>query len=199
MCHLHFLENEQQEWIEDMGYYVMNMSKKSGGNTRMQVLPVQLIQFKPFNPRTNDELILDKVLRDTRDGTSQRGVLHGKQWGAANPTIMTSSPEIPTKAVSHLFFGWLNPRYSSERLIQSVKDHFKFVKLPISEVVVNQNGLRQGVSIKLYFPINPKLFCKAAALKYVSTACQSKHRSGLILQTTNKTTDMKVIKSLYYL
>ena len=168
MCHLHFLEDEQQQsWVKEMGYYVMNMTNKSGGSTRMQVLPIQLIQFKPFNPKTTEELILDKALTQTRDGTSQRGALHGKQWGTEKPTIITKSPEVPTKAVSQLFFGWLNPDYSSERLIQSVKDHFKVVNLPISEVVVDHNGLRQGVSIKLSSSIEPNQFIKAAALRYV--------------------------------
>ena len=168
MCHLHFLENEQQQkWVEEKGYYVMNMANQTGDSTRMQVLPVQLIQFQPFVPITDEELILDEALKATKDGSSQRGCLQESQWGAAQPHIITTKAWFPNEPVSHFHFGWLNPTYSKERLIQSVKNHFRKAGLIAIEVVVDKNGLRQGAYVKLSASISPSVFRSVAALKYV--------------------------------
>eukprot|EP01060_Flectonema_neradi_P023621 TRINITY_DN3189_c0_g1_i4.p1 TRINITY_DN3189_c0_g1~~TRINITY_DN3189_c0_g1_i4.p1 ORF type:complete len:649 (+),score=102.69 TRINITY_DN3189_c0_g1_i4:39-1985(+) len=167
LCNLHFLENEkQQKWIEEKGYYVMNMNTNEG-TVRMQALPVQLVQIKEFDPKTPEEKELHQALERTKEGISQRGVLQSLQWGAQKPNVIhKDDAPLPNENITHMHFGWLNPQYSHEKLIKSVQDHFRRHNLSMEEIIVDHNGLRQGVFIKLSKEITPSTFATLRELRY---------------------------------
>lgn len=152
------VEGDDHTWHAGPQYYVIKQRE-----SRMQVLPLFVVQFRASESPLSNRLRTQVELRDAEE----QGSLAVQQRGGCTACPARRDAGMSAMSTRHLWLGWLDPALRLRDDDGIAEDVRGFLEgHAVTQVVPERNGARIGAYVLLQESIDQKQFTLLAARKY---------------------------------